>query len=69
LIYDCPGYGRSSGSPSEEGIFAAAQAALQHLVTLPDVDADRVLLMGYSLGGGPTYELASRSARREAPPG
>ncbi len=67
LIYDYPGYGLSTGSPDEAGVFAAAQAALEHLVTLPGVDPDAVFVMGYSLGGGPTYELAARAGRGEAP--
>lgn len=67
LIYDYPGYGRSSGSPDEAGVFAAAQAAIDHVVTLPGVDPANLWIMGYSLGGGPTYELAARSARGEAP--
>lgn len=67
LIYDYPGYGRSTGTTTEAGVLAASRAALDHAITLPDVDPDRVVLFGYSLGGGPTYDLAARSARGEAP--
>ena len=65
LIYDYPGYGRSDGEPSERGIFDAAQAALETLDAQPEVQ--RVWLYGYSLGGAPTFELAARSERGEAP--
>lgn len=67
LIYDYPGYGRSTGEPDEAGIYASAQAALELLPTLPDVDPDRVFFMGYSLGGAPTFEMALRATRGETP--
>jgi fermentation-respiration switch protein FrsA (DUF1100 family) len=67
LVYDYPGYGRSTGTPTEPGVLAASRAALAHAITLPDVDPDRVVLFGYSLGGGPTYDLAARAARGEGP--
>jgi len=65
LIYDYPGYGLSEGEPSEEGTFDAAQVALERLAGQPDVE--RVFLYGYSLGGAPTYEMAARSERGDAP--
>lgn len=60
LVYDYPGYGRSTGEPSERGLYASAVAAFSVLSTLPDVDPARVWLYGYSLGGAPTFELALR---------
>lgn len=68
LIYDYPGYGRSSGSTSERGVLDAAEAAIDHALTLPDVEPDRIVLFGYSLGGGPAYHLAARAARGVGPP-
>ena len=58
MIYDYPGYGRSTGTPDEASIHAAARAAYALVPSMPDVDADRLLLMGYSLGGAATFELA-----------
>ncbi|MBX3273812.1 MAG: alpha/beta fold hydrolase [Sandaracinaceae bacterium] len=66
LIYDYPGYGLSGGEVGEAGTFGAAQAALEVLVAQPEVE--RVWLYGYSLGGAPTYELAARAERGDAPP-
>lgn len=66
LVYDYPGYGLSEGEPTEAGAFDAAQAALEVLAAQPEVE--RVFLYGYSLGGAPTYELAARSERGDAPP-
>jgi len=66
MIYDYPGYGRSEGEPDQAGVFASATAVLeQALPQMPDVDLDQVFFMGYSLGGGPTYELAARASEGE----
>jgi hypothetical protein len=67
LIYDYPGYGLSTGTTTEAGVLAAGRASLEHLLTLPGVDPDRIVVYGYSLGGGPTYDLAGRAARGEGP--
>lgn len=68
LIYDYPGYGLSTGTPSEPGVYASAVAALDHLRNAGgEIDPAHVWLYGYSLGGAPTYELAARAARGEIP--
>ncbi len=59
LIYDYPGYGLSEGEPSERSVFASARAALRALLDMPGVDPGRIYFVGYSLGGAPTYELAT----------
>lgn len=60
LIFDYPGYGRSSGKPSEAGCYAAADAAYDWLTTTQGVAPERVLIFGESLGGGVALDLASR---------
>jgi pimeloyl-ACP methyl ester carboxylesterase len=67
MIYDYPGFGRSEGAPSEEGVFASAQAVLEELASMPELEGTRIWLYGYSLGGAPTFELAARSERGDAP--
>ncbi|MEE2788928.1 MAG: alpha/beta hydrolase [Myxococcota bacterium] len=52
------GYGRSDGSPSEEHIVADALALVQRLETDPDLDLDRMVYHGRSLGGGVATSLA-----------
>jgi uncharacterized protein len=64
LIFDYPGYGRSSGVPSEEGCYAAGQAAYDWLCESAHVPADRIILYGGSLGGGIATDLASRLPNR-----
>lgn len=55
-----PGYPGAVGVPSEEGIVAAAEKALQHLTTAMGVSPERVVLSGQSLGAGVAVVLASR---------
>src|SRR5215469_11241901 len=58
LLVEYPGYGRSTGSPSEQSIRAAMDAAYDRLVADPRVDPDRVFGFGQSLGGGAICLLA-----------
>ncbi|MBV9126008.1 MAG: alpha/beta hydrolase [Planctomycetes bacterium] len=64
LTFDYPGYGRSEGQPSEEGCYAAAEAAFEWLTQIQQVAPEHVLLVGNSLGGGPAVELADRHPHR-----
>ncbi|OMO67224.1 hypothetical protein CCACVL1_20691 [Corchorus capsularis] len=45
------GYGASEGFPSQHGIINDAQAALDHLSQRTDIDTDRIVVFGRSLGG------------------
>ena len=60
LLVEYPGYGRSEGSPSERSIAEALSAGYDSLVARPDVDPDRIVLVGRSLGGGAICTLAGR---------
>jgi len=55
------GYGRSSGRPSEEGTYIDASAARAALLSRPEVDPERVIYFGESLGGAIALALAIRS--------
>ena len=54
------GYGGSTGSPSETGLLADAKAAYDHLRKLGH-PADRIILVGESLGTGPAVITAARN--------
>jgi uncharacterized protein len=58
LLVEYPGYGRSSGSPSERSIRAAMDAAYDRIAADPRVDRTRILGFGQSLGGGAICLLA-----------
>lgn len=64
LIFDYPGYGKSAGSPSEAGCYAAADAAYDWLVQEKGIPPQKILLCGESLGGGVAVDLAGRQLHR-----
>lgn len=57
---DYVGYGSSSGSPSERGCYAAADALYDHLSARKDVDPKKIVALGRSLGSGVAVDLAIR---------
>ena len=63
FLFDYRGYGRSSGSPNEEGTYRDARAARSVLLSQEGVDAARVVYLGESLGGAVALALA-----RDVPP-
>ena len=58
LLVEYPGYGRSTGSPSEQSIRSAMDAAYDRLAADPRVDPARIFGFGQSLGGGAICLLA-----------
>jgi len=58
LLLDYRGYGRSEGSPSEEGLYRDARAGLAHLVSQRSIPEQRIVVFGRSLGGAVAVELA-----------
>lgn len=60
MAYDYPGYGTSEGRPTEQGSLQAAAAAFSYLVTQRDVEPNKIILFGRSLGSGPSCWLAAR---------
>src|SRR6185503_6656483 len=59
LGYDYRGYGRSDGSPSEEGVYLDATAAFDDLVAR-GADPATIACFGESLGGAVSIEIATR---------
>jgi len=58
FAFDYPGYGLSSGKPSETSLNAAARIARRYLRETLKVPPERTLLYGRSLGGGPAVQMA-----------
>ena len=52
------GYGKSTGSPSEKGIYLDGLAAYDYLVESERISPDRIALFGRSLGGAVAIEVA-----------
>ncbi|UCD27865.1 MAG: alpha/beta hydrolase [Planctomycetota bacterium] len=59
LCFDYRGYGQSEGRVTREGTIADAHAALDYLLNRPDVDANRIVGLGQSLGGAVGIVLAA----------
>src|ERR1051325_851564 len=51
FVFDYRGYGASQGSPEPKGVFEDSLAALDYVRARPDVDPERLLALGQSLGG------------------
>ncbi|XP_064182615.1 protein ABHD13 [Anguilla rostrata] len=66
VLLDYRGYGKSEGEPSEEGLRLDAEAALDYVMTRPDLDKTKVVLFGRSLGGAVAVRLASENPHRVA---
>ncbi len=64
LLFDYPGYGKSTGTPTEDGCYASGDAAYKWLTDEQKVPPNRIVLCGESLGGGTAVELATRHDHR-----
>jgi fermentation-respiration switch protein FrsA (DUF1100 family) len=58
LLVDYRGYGGNPGRPSEEGLAADARAARAWLASRPEVDPERMVYFGESLGAAVALRLA-----------
>ena len=58
LLFDYRGYGGNPGTPSEKGLAADARAAQAWLAEQPEVDPDRIVYFGESLGAAVAIGLA-----------
>jgi abhydrolase domain-containing protein 17 len=57
LGFDYPGYGLSSGKPSESALNSSARAVRDHLRKTLKVTPAQTLIFGRSLGGGPAVQM------------
>jgi len=60
FVFDYRGYGRSTGMPSEKGLYKDAAAAYDYLVTQRGIAAGKIVLYGESLGSAVAVELATQ---------
>ncbi|MCU7846514.1 MAG: alpha/beta hydrolase [Candidatus Thiodiazotropha sp. (ex Lucinoma kastoroae)] len=60
LIIDYRGYGRSEGTPSEQGIYRDAESAWRYLTVTRNVPASDIILFGRSFGGAVAAYLATK---------
>ncbi len=69
FIFDYRGYGRSSGNPTEAGVYQDARGALSHLAGRPGVESGRIVFLGRSLGTAVAVELADSLPAGQSPAG
>lgn len=51
FLFDYRGYGASEGSPERKGIYQDCIAALEYIKSRKDINPNRLLVFGQSLGG------------------
>ena len=60
LAYDYRGYGTSEGRPSEKGAYLDVDAAYDYLVNEAGVLPESIIVLGRSVGSGPSTYIASK---------
>ncbi|MEM1422554.1 MAG: alpha/beta hydrolase [Planctomycetota bacterium] len=60
LLLEYPGYDDAEGEPGQDAIVADGLLALDTLAARDDVDPDRIVYHGHSIGGGVAAQLAIR---------
>mmetsp|Transcript_3602 Transcript_3602/g.10248 ORF Transcript_3602/g.10248 Transcript_3602/m.10248 type:complete len:352 (+) Transcript_3602:60-1115(+) len=60
FAYEYSGYGESSGSPSEEDLYADIEAAYEYLTDTCGVPAASIICYGQSIGSVPSIDLATK---------
>lgn len=58
LMFDYRGFGKSTGEPTAEGLLLDAGAAIAYVKSRKEVDADKIIIYGQSLGGAVAISLA-----------
>ena len=64
FVFDYRGYGRSEGTPNEQGVMQDARAAQKWLADRAGKQADDLILMGRSLGGAVVVRLAAENGAK-----
>jgi len=59
-VIDYPGYGKTDGSPSEKTLKNFSLSVFDALAQRADIDKDRIIVFGYSLGTGVANYVASK---------
>ncbi|WP_318370844.1 alpha/beta hydrolase [Enterobacter sp.] len=63
FMFDYRGYGASEGDPSPEGLCDDTQSAIEYVRKRQDIDPQRLLLLGQSLGGNNIVAAVGRGDR------
>lgn len=58
--FDYRGYGKSTGWPSEEGIYRDSDAIFKHVIQSEKVEPSQIILFAFSIGTAPASYLAAK---------
>lgn len=67
LAFDYRGYGLSSGTPSEEGLLADGIAVIQWALEVAQIESERIVIYGQSLGTAVALALMEHYAAQPEP--
>lgn len=60
ILFDYRGYGKSSGFPSEKGLYTDLNSVINFLEVKEKIPQEKIILWGLSLGGAVVTEIASK---------
>ena len=66
LLVEYPGYGRSTGSPSQQSLTDAMLASYDWAKVVPGIDSTRIVAYGRSLGGGSILLWVGKTRHEQA---
>jgi fermentation-respiration switch protein FrsA (DUF1100 family) len=61
FVFDYRGYGQSEGSPNRRGVYQDGLAAIDYVKSRTDVDPNKLLILGQSLGGANAISVMGRN--------
>ena len=61
FVFDYRGYGQSGGVPSRRGVYEDSLAAVNYVKSRTDVESDKLLIFGQSLGGANAIAVMGRN--------
>ena len=61
FVFDYRGYGKSEGNVSRRGIYEDAVAAVKTIKSRTDIDQDKIILFGQSIGGANALAVAGNN--------
>ena len=63
FLVEYRGYGISEGSASESGFYLDAEASIKYLHTRSDIDSNKIIVLGQSIGGAVAIDLVIEEIR------
>ncbi len=66
FLFDYRGYGKSEGSPNEEGTYADIEAAWQYLTQERKISPKKIIIYGESLGGAIASYIAQTNSQQDS---